>query len=469
MAQVGNKILIRGASADGTASAARYFLNNIVLKQKAENKTLYFQPADCFRSAKTYDIASLLCAGEEVGSAFRIVLPRQAGAQEQLLANLLRYHLSVHYGYDLEIGDDSKTTDHEIRIGKTARTTGEASGNGFRIAVTGGSLECTAANARGFEAMIEYLTDTMLRADSGAVYTYPEGWSHEEAAAGSEKNGTVLVDRAPSGIRVMFYNVYGYTQSGPINLRQQLQAGLIAAYAPDVVGLQEFSASYRAAFPAMLEKLGYRQVSSGRDSANYTPLFYRAEKLEVVDAGYRLYTGPNDDNSKSLTWAIFRVKETGRMFVAISTHFMWNQPGVDGAAARLNNAREMLEVIATLRAREDCADIPVIFGGDMNCQPSSDALQTVTAGGMTEAWEAAEMKNNISGYHSYATYDETWGIYTQIPQVSGTHAGAIDHAFVSAGTQVNRFYALVSPYTLYSSDHMPIFIEIGLDCREAKA
>ena len=75
----------------------------------------------------------------------------------------------------------------------------------------------------------------------------------------------------------------------------------------------------------------------------------------------------------------------------------------------------------------------------------------------------AAQKNDTSGYHQYATYDETWGIYTQIPQVGGTHANAIDHAFVTAGTQVNRCYALISPYTLYASDHMPIFIDIEVD------
>lgn len=463
VSQIGNKILLYGASAKGTASAARYFLNYIVLKQKAENKTLYFRPADCFRSVKTYDIASLLCADREIGAAFRIVLPRNAGACEQMLANLLRHHLSVHYGYDLEIGNDGSTTDYEIRIGKTARTTKEAAGTGFRIAVTGGSMELTAATARGYEAMTEYLLGTMLAAGSSADYSFPEGWSHDGTAPGSEKDGTVLAGRSPDGIRVMFYNVYGYTQSGPTNLRQQFQAGLIADYAPDVVGLQEFSASYRAAFPAMLESIGYRQVSSGKDNANFTPLFYRADRLEVVDSGYKLYTGPNDNNSKSLTWAIFRVRETGKQFVAISTHFMWNQPGIDGPAARLTNAREMLELIATLRSREGCADIPAIFGGDLNCNPSSDALQTVVAGGLTEAWNAAAQKNDTSGYHQYATYDETWGIYTQIPQVGGTHANAIDHAFVTAGTQVNRCYALISPYTLYASDHMPIFIDIEVD------
>lgn len=462
ISQVGNKILLRGGSTEGIANAVRYLLNQVILKQKAEDKILYFRPTDCYTSIKTYDIGSLLCGGEEVGPSFRIVLPKKADVNEQMLAYALRYHLSVHYGYTLEVGDDSTETAREIRIGKTARSAGSASGNGFRAAVRNGSLELLAANARGYEALTEYLTDTMMRAGSGATYTYPEGWSHDGQAAGSEKNGTFLADRTANGIRVMFYNVYGYAQSGPIAQRQKMQAELIAAYAPDVVGLQEFSASYRLSFPALMEKNGYRQVKSGSDGSNFTPLFYRAEKLEVVDAGYKLYTGANDSSSKSLTWAIFREKATGKQFIAISTHFMWNQPGVDGAAVRVSNAGEMLEVIAALRQREGCGSIPVIFGGDLNCNLSSEALQKIVAGGMTEAWEVAETKNDTSGYHAYATYDELWKVYTQIPQVSGAHTGAIDHAFVTPGTQVNRFYALISPYTLYTSDHMPIFIEIGL-------
>ena len=103
------------------------------------------------------------------------------------------------------------------------------------------------------------------------------------------------------------------------------------------------------------------QVTSDgtRPTNNFTPIFYNPEKVELIKAdfvpygerneeGYHLvdksrgYSGyymmHNDYFSKSLTWAVFKDKATGKQFGVISTHF-WYDGGTDGNNARIENAR----------------------------------------------------------------------------------------------------------------------------------
>ena len=74
----------------------------------------------------------------------------------------------------------------------------------------------------------------------------------------SNKNGDV---------RAMFYNIYGWMwypdkenspnlSSGPIELRQKLQAEMISSYAPDVLGMQEYSIYYHKGMTPRLFELG---------------------------------------------------------------------------------------------------------------------------------------------------------------------------------------------------------------------
>lgn len=451
-----------------TLDILNLFVYNMVRKQKASEKTMQFHESDSYISSKEYGINSIACCGEEIGTKFRIVVPSDASLDETMLSHYLQYYLSVQYGYDIEISDDSTVMPHEIRIGNTTRSSGGSFGNGFKIISQNGSMEFLASNARGYEAMTDYISQTLLHAGSGSNYSYPNGWSYEVAETGLEKNGTVLADSTPKGVRIMFYNIYGFHESGPIEMKATLQAELMDVYAPDVIGLQEYSPYYRSLnFDSLLNKIGYTKVSVPFAKTQYTPMFYRADKLEVIQCGDRLYGEPND-TSKGLTWAIFRVKDTNQKIIVINTHFMWDQPEVDGPAARIANASEMLEMIETLQAMNGCSDLPLIFGGDLNCNLSSDALINVQSGGMVDAWELAAEKNDTFAYHSYATYDSTWKTYTKIPSVIGKHSTAIDHAFVTPGTKVQRFYSIISPYTLYSSDHMPTIVEIALDGTQSK-
>ena len=457
----GNKVLLCGATKTGVYNAVRYFYNNVVLKQRPDgSQPLVFSQEHVYRSGKTYPINSVLCCGTEL-MQYRMVIPKDADVNERMLAYNLRYHLSQQYGQDFEmVTDDAPEADFEILIGRTNRTTADAQGSGYTVAAEDGKLQLLAGNMRGYEALDAYVRQELLRAGSGADYVLADGFVHNGSPANSLDDGTLLSEERSGDLRVMFYNVYGYNNSGPVSLRQELQLELFRLYQPDVLGMQEYSPAYHSSFTSMLNGIGYQQVAVSAGTSNYTPLFYRADRLEVVESGYLRYAGPNDGNSKSVTWAVFRVRESGERFIAMSTHFMWNQPGIDANSARISNAQELLELIGGLRARY--SGVPLIFGGDLNCRSGSDPMRMLLNGGMLNARDEAERKNDSNGYHSYSTYDTANQVYTQIPAVTGNYSTAIDHALVTPGTSVRVFTSLISPYTLYSSDHMPVLVELAL-------
>ena len=288
----GNKVLLCGATKTGVYNAVRYFYTNVVLKQRPDgSQPLVFSQEHVYRSGKTYPINSVLCCGTEL-MQYRMVIPQDADVNERMLAYNLRYHLSQQYGQDFEmVTDDAPEADFEILIGRTNRTTADAQGSGYTVAAEDGKLQLLAGNMRGYEALDAYVRQELLRAGSGADYVLADGFVHNGSPANSLDDGTLLSEERTGDLRVMFYNVYGYSDSGPVSLRQELQLELFRLYQPDVLGMQEYSPAYHSSFTSMLNGIGYQQVAVSAGTSNYTPLFYRADRLEVVESGYLRYAG----------------------------------------------------------------------------------------------------------------------------------------------------------------------------------
>ena len=265
-------------------------------------------------------------------------------------------------------------------------------------------------------------------------------------------------------ISCIFYNVYGWTaQCGPVPNRQLLQAELIHAYLPDMIAFQEYSTYYHNGFTDKLEAIGYQEVKPEGVDANYTPLFYRTDRLKVIDCGYLLYAGPNDVNSKSATWAVLELFDTRKRFIAISTHLMYNQPGIDANAARVSNAKELVSLISQLKNRPEFQTLPLITGGDLNCCLGSDPIQVLTDSGLKLAWETALEKNDVRGNHDYVTYHSDRQTYSGWSIRPGGYAKSIDHALVTDGFTVERFFTLTDLYAQVASDHMPEWVEISFN------
>ena len=411
------------------------------------------------------DTKTVLLGGAEIKD-FRIVTPKDANVLETMLANHLALYLKDNYGYTLTVADDTLENEKEILIGNTARTTLSVETNSFAIAFSEGKLQLAMEGLRGFEGIFEYLDNTLLCSDKECSYS--DSFTYKGMARNTLDDGSELINTKSGDIRVMFYNVYGWSGHGPNEVRHLLQTEMVKAYAPDVLCLQEYGqhpphVTYHEGFTPLMKEIGYIDASVETTYINNTPLFYRADKLELINSGCWLYSQPNNANSKSITWAILEVKSTRKRFIAISTHMMYDQPGIDANAARIQNAKEILSVIAEIRADEAFKNLPLVMGGDLNCFVNSDPHKILAAdGGLQRAFNVAAIKNDSNNIHNYATWNDDAGVFTQWVPVNGNNSGAIDHAYVSPNTLVKTYATVKTLVPLWTSDHMPLIVEIDI-------
>lgn len=460
---VGNKIILYSPFIEGCKNAVDYFHGTVVSDQKVSDKTLYLKQEYLGKKSNdAYAIDSILCCGEELTS-YRIVLPQNATTNESFFAYQLRYHLYSSYGYELEVVTDaSPVSEREILVGNTSRKNITAENGKFSVKAEENKLFFVANDMCGYESMFEYATQTLIVPNSEKKCTVEGGFLYVGDTSLTLEEGTRFITERSGDARVMFYNVYGYDLAGGPNVRQPFQKELVANLAPSVLGLQEASSAYNTSFALSLAELGYTRIETSAGNANFTPIFYKEAEVTLLKSGYQLYSNTND-NSKGLTWAVFKDNDTQKTFAVINTHFMWNRPSLASGEAntiRVSNATELIGVKNAIL--DEYENIPVIAGGDLNSKVNGDPHTVLTDGGMSSAYSKADVKNNVSGRTSYAIYDGTKKCYTQWSNPWGLYSDALDHAYVSENVNVNTFAFVYNLYGRLSSDHMPVLVDITL-------
>ena len=284
-----------------------------------------------------------------------------------------------------------------------------------------------------------------------------------------------------SKLRLMSQNQWNCTPNQPAweekgldcsaKFRMQGHVRVFRELMPDVVGGQEVNKDMQQYFLhyALREGLPYAQVYG-----NYTPLFYRPDRLELLDTGYLLYPETvegyegrfNDALSKSCNLGVVRVKEDGKVFIFAGTHLWWmngsnpQSPSYRAGSdeVRAMQMREAIAFIESFRARY--GNCPVIFGGDMNTGYDSKAIRyALTEGGYDHAHDVAvDFRNEEQGYHSCGPkgYTNAWQ--------DRPFKTAIDHILVKGMPEnaVRRFDRYTPEYYLPLSDHAPVFVDIVL-------
>lgn len=241
---------------------------------------------------------------------------------------------------------------------------------------------------------------------------------------------------------------------------------------PDVIGCQEASSLMADLLKQGFEKEGVKYALIwGR----YTPIIYRADRLELIDSEFGTYPESiegfegsfNDVKSKSWNLGVFRVKESGRLFIFVTTHLWWKKSPDSGVShsgsyqsgsdeARELQAALVVEKIAAYREKYGC---PAVLLGDMNTGYDSKAMAYVRAHGFCHAHDiAAEYAEDAVGYH-YCFPDGYEAEYYDHPFES-----AIDHIYVIGEEKgaVKRFERYSPEYYLPISDHSPAYIDIEL-------
>lgn len=241
--------------------------------------------------------------------------------------------------------------------------------------------------------------------------------------------------------------------------RRSALTGLVAYYAPDLVGMQEVLLHQKQAVETDLP--AYQFVGVGRDDGKekgeFSPLGFRRDRFALVASGtFWLSPTPAIPGKgwdaaypRVASWARLTNKATKRKLLVVNTHM-----DHVGQVARFESARQIRRWIAGHRK----ANETVVLMGDFNSATDSPAYAAIVEAG------AGALRDTLA--ISRTPHFGPLGTFTgfKIEQVA---ASPIDHIFVSDGVAVLRHATLTQQMGgKLLSDHYPVLADlcVGKGC-----
>lgn len=221
----------------------------------------------------------------------------------------------------------------------------------------------------------------------------------------------------------------------------------------DVIGMQEATFIQIDSLLNRMPQYRYVGLASrdGKKSGNYNPIFYKHEKLDLVESHtFWLSETPNKpsmgwdaDSKRVCTWAVFRDKSSGYLFAVYNIHL-----DHIGRNARIHG----VELI--LSSMEKHRGLPIFLMGDFNSEQGSAVYNMVDNSGLVKDSRRLAQKRVVSSGTFNAFKFEIFPKKT------------IDFIFVSPQIKVLRYEILNNFYWVdekprYYSDHFPVKIFIN--------
>ena len=183
-------------------------------------------------------------------------------------------------------------------------------------------------------------------------------------------------------IRVVSFNLRCADVNGvPMEERCDLAVRFLLQeqVAADTIGVQEATPEWMKVLTEGLPAYDYVGVGreDGRNKGEYSAIFYRKDKYQVLDSGTFWLSETPDVVSKGWDAACIRVcsyalledKQTGVRFAHVNSHF-----DHVGAVAQQNEAKMVSAFV-----REKFSDVPCVFTADMNVLPTSEPYRVMTS------------------------------------------------------------------------------------------
>lgn len=235
------------------------------------------------------------------------------------------------------------------------------------------------------------------------------------------------------------------------NVRRDRVANYIKKKHLDVVGMQEVLHAQLEDLLARLPEYDYVGVgrTDGKAEGEYSPVFFRKDKFEVLEKG-NFWLSETPDVPGSVGWdaALERIasyaklkdKRTGKVFMAVNTHF-----DHVGAKARRESAKLIMRKI-----QEIVGEQPAVVTGDFNVTEDDEAYVTMT----TNAFKMNDAYH-MDAKHTGVRY--TWHNYCRIP---ASKAEKIDFIFLTPNISVKRTHIEEPNPDAMLSDHNPHWADL---------
>ena len=295
-------------------------------------------------------------------------------------------------------------------------------------------------------------------------------WIFEDSFFDPKEDAAVRAEG--TDVRMMSFNVlsYKYNNQPPVDAtRIGNVTDTILRYLPDVVALQECDEKWYDALNTYLT--GYKFVNFDTEDqnkvngyVNYSTIIYNTETLELIE--WEQTPLPTSDNvcGRNVTVAVFRNKESGKLFICMSTHWCLTEK------ARSANATETLAKISEWQ--EKYPTTPIFLGGDFNAVDSESSISAfVDNTGIYDTKNAVNKGIICNGYHigtgmrvedKDVTNPDHWirGTFSFcLSNVKSTEN--LDHIFATSGVTSLYYSVVVDRDALNASDHCPIYCDLA--------
>lgn len=221
----------------------------------------------------------------------------------------------------------------------------------------------------------------------------------------------------------------------------------VRSFMPDVFGIQEAHIDWMNTFIAGMPEYSFVGVGrdDGKDGGEFSPVFYRKDKFELLDKGWFWISETPDVPSKSwnsdciriATWARLKSNDGGRVFVAMNTHL-----DHISEEARKNGVR----LINEFAQKIDC---PAFITGDFNIPGGTDCYVDMVEGGIFKDCKFLAPKTE-----SFPTYHESFEC---------GDGDIIDFVFVNKGFNARSYHVVRDKVNgFFPSDHCPVVVEIEM-------
>jgi len=458
---VGHKLIIASRVEGGYAKAVDYVIDNFLVasgENVSDKQTLkigeYMETADrkvekvLINDVPIEEYSLVYCAGKNVGyykpdaEYIQRIISEKAGVllpvisnDEECATKRKIYITSSEEDLSFELGI---TTDDPLHyVTKTV-------GNDYVIAGAG----LFSSNLACQKFVEEYFSDDKEEKVVKIV---------DNSASLRHVEDCPLTENAE--IRVMTHNIMAEwsTWGGdymPIAKRWEIFKGVIDAYSPDVIGLQEVSDQWNALFlERMTDEYSFIYLRTPDDKFfNLSTIAYKKDKFNVIDKGlqYFSYDGPN--KIRLVDWAIFEDKNTGKQFAFFNTHWMFLS-GDD--SQRKSHSEENVVIINKVLA--DHPNVKNVFStADYNTDSKHEyTVNFLNGTGLVNSLDIAKKAGTL--------INEAGGCGSLgVSRINGTSDTSIDNIYVSPTLNVLCHETVLWNQVEHLSDHSPKYADVVL-------
>ena len=219
----------------------------------------------------------------------------------------------------------------------------------------------------------------------------------------------------------------------------------------DVVGMREVTYPQLTYLQQNLPGYNYIGVGrhDGKTQGEYSCIWYKTSKFEVLDSGnFWLSETPDSVGSKGwdaaleriATWGKFRDKKTGKIFMAVNTHF--DHVGVE--------ARKQSALLIIQKIRDIVGNRPAVVTGDFNIDDKNEAYTTITTNKFV-------LRDAFKVSPSHGGVDYTFQNFSRTP---ASQCPKIDFIFVTPQIEVIRTGIPANDGNYIISDHNPHWADL---------